>query len=123
MRAAVDLKFDGHGRRGRPGIIERTGSKTATRKRGQEQRRGSGLDYRTAGNLECIRVCIGFVFVHDCSISQVGEGCLRERRQRYGQVSPGRLMTMGVAVLRTTTHRNGSSVEGLISMCGRKAGT
>jgi hypothetical protein len=30
---------------------------------------------------------------------------------------------MGVAVLRTTTHRNGSSFDGLISMCGRKAGT
>jgi len=41
----------------------------------------------------------------------------------YGQVSSGRLMTIGVAVLRTTTHRNGSSFEGLISICGRKAGT
>ena len=35
----------------------------------------------------------------------------------------GRLTTMGVAVLRTTTHRNGSDFEGLISICGRKAGT
>jgi hypothetical protein len=43
--------------------------------------------------------------------------------QAYGQVLSGRLMTIGVAVLRTTTHRNGSSFEGLISICGRKAGT
>jgi hypothetical protein len=40
----------------------------------------------------------------------------------YGRVLPGRLMTMGVAVLCTTTHRNGSWFEGLISMCGRKRG-
>jgi hypothetical protein len=30
-------------------------------------------------------------------------------------------MTMGIAVLRTTTHRNDSWFEGLISICGRKA--
>jgi hypothetical protein len=45
------------------------------------------------------------------------------KHQAYGQVSSGRLMTTGVAVLRTTTHRNGSVLEGLISICGRKAGT
>ena len=33
------------------------------------------------------------------------------------------IYAMGVAVLRTTTHRNGSRCDGLISMCGRKAGT
>src|ERR1700737_1469054 len=48
---------------------------------------------------------------------------LTARPPNYGQVSSGRLMTIGVAVLRTTTHRNGSCSEGLISMCGRKAGT
>jgi hypothetical protein len=41
----------------------------------------------------------------------------------YGQVLSGRLMTMGVAVLRTTTQRNGFWFEGLISMCDRNAGT
>jgi hypothetical protein len=41
----------------------------------------------------------------------------------YGQMSLGKLTTMGVAVLRTTTHRNGSCFEELISMWSRKAGT
>ena len=40
-------------------------------------------------------------------------GLPRQTRQAYGQVSSGRLMTTGVAVLRTTTHRNGSSFEGI----------
>src|SRR5580700_8497974 len=48
---------------------------------------------------------------------------LAGRHPAYGQVSSGRLTTIGVAVLRTTTHRNGSSFDGLISMCGRNAGT
>ena len=52
MRAAVDLKLDRHGRRGQPVVIGRAGGKSATRKRGQEQRSGSGLDHRAAGNLE-----------------------------------------------------------------------
>ena len=42
---------------------------------------------------------------------------------RYDQKSAGRLTTMGIAVLRTTTQQNGSSFDGLISMCGRNAGT
>jgi hypothetical protein len=39
------------------------------------------------------------------------------------QKESGRLTTMGVDVLRTTTQRNDSTSDGLISMCGRKAGT
>jgi hypothetical protein len=39
------------------------------------------------------------------------------------QAVSGRLTTMGVGVLRTTTQRNACSLDGLISMCGRKAGT
>ena len=39
------------------------------------------------------------------------------------QAVSGRLTTMGVGVLRTTTQRNTCSPDGLISMCGRKAGT
>ena len=41
----------------------------------------------------------------------------------YRQVSSGRLTTIGVDVLLTTTHRNGRESDGLISMCGRNAGT
>jgi hypothetical protein len=41
----------------------------------------------------------------------------------YGQMAFGRLTTMGVGVLRTTTQRKGCTFDGLISMCGRKAGT
>jgi hypothetical protein len=41
----------------------------------------------------------------------------------YTQESSGRLTTIGVAVLRTTTQRNGAVSDGLISMCGRNAGT
>src|ERR1700733_14789357 len=41
----------------------------------------------------------------------------------YGQVLSGKLKTMGIAVLLTTTHRNDSWSEGLISICSRKAGT
>jgi len=41
----------------------------------------------------------------------------------YGQVSSGRFTTIGVEVLLTTTQRKGSDSDGLISMCGRKAGT
>ena len=40
-----------------------------------------------------------------------------------GHVSSGRFTTMGLAVLRTTTQRKGSELDGLISMCGRYAGT
>jgi hypothetical protein len=35
------------------------------------------------------------------------------------QAVSGRLTTMGVGVLRTTTQRNARSLDGLISMCGR----
>jgi hypothetical protein len=41
----------------------------------------------------------------------------------HGQKSSGRLTTMGFDVLRTTTQRKGCTFDGLISMCGRKAGT
>ena len=41
----------------------------------------------------------------------------------HGQATSSRLTTIGVGVLRTTTHRNACTFEGLISMCGRKAGT
>src|SRR5258708_37057166 len=68
-------------------------------------------------------LCRGFVFVHDCSMFTKSESYPGSRQLAYGQVSSGRLTTIGVAVLRTTTHRNGSSFEGLISMCGRKVGT
>lgn len=37
----------------------------------------------------------------------------------HGQTSSGRLTTMGFGVLRTTTHRNDSCRDGLISMCSR----
>jgi len=39
------------------------------------------------------------------------------------QKSSGRFTTMGSGVLRTTTHRKGTSLEGLISWCGSHAGT
>jgi hypothetical protein len=123
MRAAVDLKLHRGGRWGRSVVIDRTGGKSGTRKRGQEQRGGPGLDHRAAGNLDCRGFCIGFLLVHDCSIFAGRRRPPAGRQEAYGQVSSGRLMTMGVAVLRTTTHRNGSSFEELISMCGRKAGT
>jgi hypothetical protein len=50
---------------------------------------------------------------------------LRRRRVRRapGQVSSGRLMTIGFEVLRTTTHRNGCEFDRLISICTKKAGT
>src|SRR5271165_3222301 len=44
-------------------------------------------------------------------------------RSSYGHVSSGRLTTIGVGVLRTTAHWNASTRDGLISICGRKAGT
>jgi hypothetical protein len=37
----------------------------------------------------------------------------------HGQIVSGRLTTIGVGVLRTTTHRNACVFDGLISMCGR----
>lgn len=39
------------------------------------------------------------------------------------QVLAGRLTMMGVCVLLTTTHVNGSRLDGLISICGKNAGT
>ena len=41
----------------------------------------------------------------------------------YCHVWFGRFTTIGIDVLLTTTHRKGSESEGLISMCGKKAGT
>src|ERR1700720_1350163 len=41
----------------------------------------------------------------------------------YGHAWSGRLPTIGVEVLLTTTQRKGAESDGLISMCGRKAGT
>src|SRR6478609_8965873 len=123
MWAAVDLKCDLGGRRRWPVVIDCASGKSTTRTRAQEQRGGSGLDHRAAGNVESMVFCIGVIFVHDCSIFASRRGLLEGRQQAYVQVSSGRLMTMGVGVLRTTTHRNGSSFEELISMCGRKAGT
>src|SRR5882757_10564319 len=134
MRAAVDLKRHRYGRLWRFGFIERAGAESCTRERGQEQRGGSGLNHRTPGNLRCD----GFILVHNCSmfVVSVKAACRKTsglrpgvvllpagRHQAYGQVSSGRLTTTGVAVLCTTTHRTGSSFEGLISICGRKAGT
>src|SRR5712691_2580460 len=133
IRAAVDLKLDRHGRRGRLIMVGRVGTKSRARERSQEQRGGSALNHRTPANL-----CVGFILVHGCSMFAVSvkAACRKTsglrpgvvllpagRHQADGQVSSGRLMTIGVAVLRTTTHRNGSSIEGLISIWGRKAGT
>jgi hypothetical protein len=44
---------------------------------------------------------------------------LLESVRGHNQVSSGRLTTIGVEVLRTTTQWNGSIVERLDSMCGR----
>jgi hypothetical protein len=46
---------------------------------------------------------------------------LHDNAERSAQDQPasGRLTTIGVGVLRTTTHRNASVFDGLISMCGR----
>jgi hypothetical protein len=41
----------------------------------------------------------------------------------HSQAASGRFTTIGVGVLRTTTHRNARTFDGLISMCGRNAGT
>src|SRR5208282_5011342 len=38
-------------------------------------------------------------------------------------VSSGRLTTIGVGVLLTTTHRNGRELDGLISIWSKNAGT
>jgi hypothetical protein len=134
MRVAVDLKLHRDGRLWRSGIVERAGAEGCTRERSEEQRGGSGLNHRTPANLDRD----GFILVRDCSMFAVSvkAACRKTsglrpggvllpaaRHQAYGQISSGRLMTTGVAVLRTTTHRNGSSFEGLISICGRKAGT
>src|SRR5258708_19715160 len=70
MRAAVDLKFDLHSRRGRLVVIDRTGGKRGTRERGQEQRGGPGLDHRAAGDLDRVGVYGGFVLVPDGSLFQ-----------------------------------------------------
>src|SRR5258708_12150445 len=79
MRAAVDPKFDLHSRRGRLVVIDRTGGKSCTRERGQEQRGGPGLDHRAAGDLDCVGLYGGFLVVHDGSMfEKVIEGSLQE---------------------------------------------
>jgi hypothetical protein len=68
MRTTVDLKCDTHGRRGR---LIGAGGDSGARKRGQQQRGGSGLDDGAPGNLIStwsIRLSIEFVVVHDCSM-------------------------------------------------------
>jgi len=48
---------------------------------------------------------------------------MKAQRAAPDQKSSGRFTTMGSDVLRTTTHRNGTSLDGLISWCGSQAGT
>src|SRR5437016_9646038 len=126
MELAVDPKADRHRRRGWFFVFDRTGGKRGMRQCGQQQRCGSGLDHRAAGDLNFVELRIGFLLVHDCSVGSwpvkllagrhqaygpVLSCCPSGRHPAYGQVSSGRLTTMGVAVLRTTTHRNGRSEE------------
>jgi hypothetical protein len=138
MRTAVDLKFGVHGRRDWAVVIDRAGRKSGARQRRQQQCAGSGLDHRGRVTSDvpgsALDSCSSMTA--PCSRKPLKAVCRKAsglrpgavllpagRHPAYGQVSSGRLMTTGVAVLRTTTHRNGSRFEGLISMCGRKAGT
>src|ERR1700733_1550684 len=84
MRMAVDLKFEAHGRRGWLVVIGWAGRKNCARQRGQQQRGGTGLYHRAAGDLDCtgsIWLPIGFVLVHD--MLHVCEA----RKRRYGKAS------------------------------------
>jgi len=57
------------------------------------------------------------------SVPDAGSMNTALRDRAYPHVSSGRLTTIGVAVLRTTTQGNESVSDGLISMWGTKAGT
>jgi hypothetical protein len=67
-----------------------------------------------------IRRLLRLVFA---ALQELSASVLWRRCAVHCQTESGRFTTMGVGVLRTTTHRNASVLDGLISMCGRKAGT
>lgn len=117
VRVPVDPKL---GRDGARSPLSRIRGKRDMWKSAEQQRGGTRLydsparDFYSGQDvLIVIHVCI----VVDVRI-EIG-GVLSALDQK----ASGRLTTMGVDVLRTTIQRKGWSRDGLISMCGTKAGT